>query len=169
MLDWLFKHVPRRKDLQGSWLHRLAGERLFSPTLWKLSKNRVATGLALGIFVGLTPTMGIQMIIAGLCALALRTNIAAGLAGCWITNPLSAPFIYTLEYKIGCRLLQTTCPAYRVSYHGLFENALRIAKPLWLGSLICAVLGAVIVYCLTIICWQQISGKLDAQRKQRNP
>ena len=67
--------------------------------------REIALGFALGIFIGITPTMGFQTPIAIFLAAMLKwSKLSAGI-GVWITNPLTAPFIYGLTYLIGANLI----------------------------------------------------------------
>lgn len=66
--------------------------------------RNIAQGFALGLLVGMTPTMGLQMPIAVLFAIALRINKISSLAGVWITNPVSAPVIYPINFLVGVKL-----------------------------------------------------------------
>ncbi len=66
--------------------------------------REIALGLALGVFVAMTPTMGFQMAIAVCLATLFKWNkMAAGL-GVWVTNPVTAPIIYPVCYYIGSRI-----------------------------------------------------------------
>ena len=91
---WRSWGVIRRVKLQFLRFARLSG-----------SPDDIAKGMALGIFIGMTPTFGFQMAIAVFCAWLLRENKIAAAVGVWITNPLTAPFIYALEYETGRVLL----------------------------------------------------------------
>ncbi len=64
----------------------------------------IAMGFALGLFVGMTPTMGFQMAIAVFIAAILRWNKFSSVAGVWITNPVTAPFIYGMNYMVGKKM-----------------------------------------------------------------
>ncbi|MCP3926771.1 MAG: DUF2062 domain-containing protein [Desulfobacterales bacterium] len=64
----------------------------------------IALGFSLGIFVGLTPTMGFQMIIAIFFASLLRWNKFSAAAAVWFTNPLTAIPIYGLNYWVGTKI-----------------------------------------------------------------
>jgi hypothetical protein len=67
--------------------------------------REIALGFALGLFIGASPTMGFQIIIAVfLSALFQWNKITAGM-GVWITNPLTAPFIYSGTYVLGSKIL----------------------------------------------------------------
>jgi len=66
--------------------------------------REIAFGLALGLFVAMTPTMGFQMAIAICLATFFKCNkMSAGL-GVWVTNPVTAPIIYPVCYYIGSRI-----------------------------------------------------------------
>jgi uncharacterized protein (DUF2062 family) len=67
--------------------------------------REIALGFALGIFIGMTPTMGIQMPIAVFFAAMLKWSKIAAAFGVWITNPITSPFIYGITYLVGAKLL----------------------------------------------------------------
>ena len=68
----------------------------------KADPHDIALGLALDIFVGFLPIMGIQMVVAGLVCLPFkRANKVAAVAGVWITNPLTVIPIYAFIYWVG--------------------------------------------------------------------
>ena len=68
--------------------------------------REIALGFALGVFVALTPTMGIQMPIAVFGAAILKWSKISAAFGVWITNPLTAPFIYAATYFVGANILR---------------------------------------------------------------
>ena len=63
--------------------------------------NEIALGFALGLFVGMAPCMGIQTVIAVFVAALLKVNKFSAAAGVWISNPISAPFLYGFTFYIG--------------------------------------------------------------------
>lgn len=65
------------------------------------SPRAIALGLAIGIVVAFSPTIGFQMIIAGFLAAAVRANPAPAIAAVWITNPVTIPPIYAGTYYLG--------------------------------------------------------------------
>ena len=66
--------------------------------------HEIGLGLALGFYVGMTPFLGFHVLAAVFIAALLKWNkIAAGL-GAWITNPISAPFIYGLNWYVGAKI-----------------------------------------------------------------
>ncbi|MBN2643849.1 MAG: DUF2062 domain-containing protein [Desulfuromonadaceae bacterium] len=114
--------------------------------------DEIAKGFALGIFIGMTPTMGFQMAIAVFFAMLLKENKFAAALAVWISNPLTAPFIYGTQYETGRFLLglphlhlpaHLTMDAFRHFGHDLM-------LPLFLGSLIHAILATGIAYALVL-------------------
>jgi uncharacterized protein (DUF2062 family) len=67
--------------------------------------QEIALGLALGIFIGMAPIMGFQTGIAIFLAALFKWSKISAALGVWITNPLSAPLIYSLTYVTGAWLL----------------------------------------------------------------
>ena len=67
--------------------------------------REIALCFALGLFVGITPTMGIQMIIAVFFAALFKWNKISAAIGVWISNPLTAPVIYSITYLFGAGIL----------------------------------------------------------------
>ncbi len=67
--------------------------------------REVSLGFALGIFIGMSPTMGFQMPIAVFFAALLKWNKISAVMGVWITNPMTAPFLYGFTYLVGAKIL----------------------------------------------------------------
>jgi len=67
--------------------------------------REIALGSALGLFVAMSPTMGFQMAIAIPIAALFKWNKLAAAMAVWVTNPITAPFIYGPTYFVGAKLL----------------------------------------------------------------
>ena len=66
--------------------------------------REIALGFALGIFVGMTPFMGFHTAIAVFFAALFKWNKISAALSVWITNPFSAPIIYSITYYIGAKV-----------------------------------------------------------------
>jgi hypothetical protein len=114
--------------------------------------DEIAKGLALGIFIGMTPTFGFQMVLAVFFALLLKENRLAAVLGVWITNPVTAPVIYALEYESGRLLLgmkHAHFPA-ELTAAAVRNLGWEVLAPLCLGSLLFGILCAALSYALTL-------------------
>lgn len=156
--------IPRRRHLRGSRLHRLVGEGLFRPELWAFTRRGMAGGLALGIFIGCTPTMGVQFILAGIAAYFLGVNIPIALLGTLISNPVTAPILYPLQYKLGLWLAGMPAADELRGFSGALRGFMRYARPLWAGSLVTGAVLAAVGYGLGTLLWWV--GSLFDRRKK---
>lgn len=114
--------------------------------------DEIAKGLALGIFIGMTPTFGFQMVLAVFFALLLRENKLAAVLGVWITNPVTAPFIYALEYESGRILvgMERVHLHLNFDFRALLNLGWEVLFPMSVGSLIFGLLCAALSYALTL-------------------
>ena len=66
----------------------------------------VAWGVVLGVFIGLTPTVGFQMVLAAFLATLLGANRLAAVICVWISNPLTLAPIYFFNFRVGALLVR---------------------------------------------------------------
>ena len=69
------------------------------------TSKELALGFALGLFIGFTPTMGIQMALGVFFASLFKWSKITAAIGVQITNPITAPFLYTFTYYIGAKIM----------------------------------------------------------------
>ncbi len=69
----------------------------------RASPEEIGRGVAIGVFVALTPTLGFQIAIAACLATLLNANRTVAIAGVWITNPITVPPIFAVTYAVGVR------------------------------------------------------------------
>jgi len=63
--------------------------------------HRLSLGIALGLFVAWTPTIGLQMLLVILLGSLFKANRRVGLPLVWISNPLTFVPIYYPNYLLG--------------------------------------------------------------------
>lgn len=66
--------------------------------------QRIATALAVGVFISCTPFWGLQTILSVAVAMVFGLNRAATVTGTWLNLPWFAPFVYGLALRIGMLL-----------------------------------------------------------------
>jgi uncharacterized protein len=121
------------------------------------SAHSIAKGTAVGMFLGLTPTVGIQMILVMLVSLFVRFNRKAALITVYISNPFTMIPLYWANYKVGTLFFSETVsrddfqrlltyhdfPQWMNAIHAVF---IEVGLPLVFGSLIVATVGGVVTY-----------------------
>jgi uncharacterized protein (DUF2062 family) len=153
---WL-RYIPRKKHLKGSWIHRVLGERIFIRELWRPSRQTVALGVALGLFIGLSPTFGVQIFLSCVLAYLFRVNLPFALLGTLITNPFTAAPIYTFELKLGLWLAGRPEATEYMGYTDILKHVAVYARPLWVGSIVAGSVAALVGWILASVIWALIS------------
>lgn len=147
---WI-KKIPRQRHLRGTWLHRILGERLFTPGLWRPSGNKVAAGIGTGLFWAMMP-IPLQMVPAGITAYLLRFNVPAAISLVWVTNPFTWPVILYWQYRLGSWLLGQKPPPETDA--SLFSSLGSVPLPLLLGCLVCGIVIAPLSYISAAVLWR---------------
>jgi len=115
--------------------------------------RKIAAGMALGVFIGVTPTIPFHMISALALAQLFRISRLAAVMGCWISNPLTIPPLYYFSFRIGKWLLY---PDHPLSLPDTFDlrELLRLGwevnLALQLGGVILAAPFGIAAYFLTL-------------------
>lgn len=114
--------------------------------------RKIAMGMAIGVFVGMTPTIPFHTIIIIFLTMFFRQNLTAAMLGAWIMNPLTIPVFYFAEYEIGKSVLglqHMEIVLKDCSVDALLAAGWHIFYPLQIGGVILALLFAIPAYFIT--------------------
>ncbi|MBA2847797.1 DUF2062 domain-containing protein [Thermosulfuriphilus ammonigenes] len=129
----------------------------------RADSRMLARGVALGIFVGLTPTIPFHTALIILTAPLIRANLVAALASAlWVSNPFTIPIHYGLAWWLGRRILPLDVGREDLSFWikhlqegGFFEAARALFHLggqtlliLQVGGLVLAIFPSVLAYLL---------------------
>jgi uncharacterized protein len=174
---------PSELNPQRDSLPKRIFKKLIDIVRQKDTPHRIALGMALGIFVGILPIMGIQMTVVAIIALPLRGNLKAAVAGVWISNPITFLPMYWGYYKFGllffpsramtmAEFKETIKVAGEWDWGAIGESIRRfmdigadILVPMWVGSAILAVLFSIPTYFVTK--WLIIAYRMRKARRIR--
>lgn len=90
------------------------------------SPQAIAGGFSLGLFLALTPTVGVQLLIAVFLATLFKLSRPAAFVAVMVTNPLTIPPIFTFNYWVGKNFFEG--PSVREVYGHLLGIAAEMAK-----------------------------------------
>jgi uncharacterized protein (DUF2062 family) len=111
----------------------------------------IAMGIAIGVFVGITPTMPFHTVIAVALAFILRGSKAAAALGVWFCNPITAPFFYLGSYKTGMFIFGNSAP-FDVKYESILELlklGMDVTMAMIAGGVILGILPGIAAYFIT--------------------
>jgi len=111
----------------------------------------VAMGLAIGVFIGITPTIPFHTVLAVSLAIIFRGSKAAAALGVWFSNPVTAPIFYWGSYKVGMYLLGNPAP-FDVKYESILELldlGMDVTTAMITGGIILGILPGIASYFIT--------------------
>lgn len=120
----------------------------------KATPEHIARGFAIGIFWGMFPLPGIQMLTAVVTAALLRGSKVAAIAGTWLGNPLTTLPLTALNLHVGHTLLGRTWTDIPLQKFQSVEDFLELGSTTiaiyLLGCLVTGVVGAALSYVIGI-------------------
>ncbi|NPU82862.1 MAG: DUF2062 domain-containing protein [Syntrophaceae bacterium] len=115
--------------------------------------RRIAIGVAIGVFIGTTPTIPFHTTLVLAASALFRQHLSAAYLGSWfISNPLTIPVLYVTQYETGRILLgmeRCTLVLPDYSLAAFASLGWQILLPLQVGGLLFAPAFAVPAYLVT--------------------
>ena len=111
----------------------------------------VAMGLAIGVFISITPTIPFHTVLAVSLAILLRGSKVAAALGVWFSNPVTAPIFYWGSYKLGMYILGNRAP-FDVKYESILELldlGMDVTIAMIAGGIILGILPGIASYFIT--------------------
>ncbi|MBC8443771.1 MAG: DUF2062 domain-containing protein [Deltaproteobacteria bacterium] len=110
--------------------------------------HTVALGLAIGVFIGITPTIPFHTVLAVALAFLCKGSKAAAAIGVWFANPITIPVFYYASYKVGAWLLGISVSFDFKTYSltEIFKTGTDVAIALLLGGVMVGLLPGVMTY-----------------------
>ncbi len=115
--------------------------------------RKLAWGMALGVFIGITPTIPFHTVLVLSLAALLRVSPVTAFIGIQIGNPLTVPAIYLGAYKVGQFLLYRGKPLVfpeTFSFKAWICVLWQGGVALQVGGVILAIPPAIVAYFLTL-------------------
>jgi len=97
-------HPPKEKYLLMNVSQNIKDRlRIFYQKVKRLEGDPhfIALGFAIGVFVGMTPTIPFHTVLAVVLAFLFKGSKAAAAIGVWFSNPVTIPLFYFLSYRVG--------------------------------------------------------------------
>ena len=147
------------------------------------SPHSVALGVSLGLFIGLTPTVGLQMILVLVIGTIIHANRIIAILLTWISNPLTFLPMYYGYYWIGAMIFgrdiwtfasfskkmdELVVARQELGYLGMFKLlGSDVFLPMTIGSVIIALVVAIPAYPLTRRALRRHKERRAARRRER--
>ena len=131
----------------------------------------IARGMAIGIFVSMTPFFPFHTAIAVTISVILRGSKRAAAIGVWLSNPLTIPFCYFIIYKLGVFLLGTES-AYNPEWKTFADIVLMgfdMVYAMIIGGAVLGIALGIPSYYATKKIFQRIQTRTNSRKPQEPP
>jgi len=162
------RFTPDHETIRNHKYLSIFGSLLHDPNLWHMNRRSVAGAFAVGLFWAFIP-IPFQMVAAAATAIPARVNLPISVALVWITNPVTMPPMFYGTYLVGTWVLGDSLDTnnFEPTMEWLTNSMSQIWLPLYLGSVICALIAGAIGYFTIRGLWRLQIAKQWTSRKQR--
>ena len=128
-----------------------------------IDETTLARGVAVGLFIGMTPTVGIQTTMMLVASFVFRANFFAAFIVSNVSNPLTMAPLYYGWNRLGHWLIDRL-PVGPTAIDGIGEEIAFETLSMFIGSLITAIPSALIGYIMFLWMWRRLGLKLPGSR-----
>ncbi len=142
-----------KKTTKSEKLKAFIKKAKIAPEFLAVNRKMISRGVVLGIFIAFIP-MPMQMGAVLLFMPLFRFNVPIALAMCWLSNPITMPPMYFIEYHVGSFLLGIKTQPVEMTLEWFKNNLDNIFIPLYFGTLIFSVVGSTAAYFAVNYFWE---------------
>ncbi len=138
--------------------------------------EKIALGMAIGVFIGLFVPPTMQMVLALAIAILLKANRLTALVGCWVSNPLTFGPLYLFYIALGKYMTGLQVRRFEIPREGAevwpflvntFKQGGNLAIVFFVGAFITAVLGSIVSYYVTRFLVESFRRRRAARREKK--
>ena len=132
----------------------------------------IALGMAVGIFISITPIIPLQTLVAVTLAFLVQGSKSAAALGTWLSNPITIPVVYYADYKLGCILLNCKTTVKNIAFNSfseLMNLGIEVTSAMLVGSLVIGLVLGGIAYFVTFRVFATIRRQSNSSAHQSGP
>jgi len=120
---------------------------------FSINRRLVSRAVLVGVFYALMPIPA-QMLFTVLTTFIMRFNVVIALSIVWMTNPITMPFVYYAEYRLGNWLMMNNEPlAMELTMAWFQEHYSDIIVPVTVGAFASGIVLSLTLFFLVNRCW----------------
>ncbi len=117
------------------------------------NRKMISRGVLIGLFIAFIP-MPMQMAAVVAVTPFIRFNVPIAIAMCWLSNPITMPPMYYMEYLTGSFILGMEPEPVQMTLEWFKDNLSKIFIPLYVGTAFYSVFGSITAYYLVNWLWK---------------
>jgi uncharacterized protein (DUF2062 family) len=123
-----------------------------SKRYFAVNKKMVSRAVFIGLFIAMIP-MPAQMLAVFAFTFVGKFNFPIAIAMCWITNPLTMPAIYYIQYMTGSYILGIEPTSVELTIEWFNNNFTNIMIPLYFGAFLYSIVLSTFSYYAINLYW----------------
>jgi uncharacterized protein (DUF2062 family) len=132
-----------------------------------INRKSISRGVLIGLFWGFIP-MPMQMLAVLAVTPFLKFNVPIAISMVWLSNPITMPFMYYMEYQTGNFLLGSEeLLNIKLTLDWFSDNWDKIILPLYVGTIPYSVGVSTLIYFIIHFLWIDSVKKEKSSRKRR--
>jgi len=125
-----------------------------APQYLATNRRMISRAVLIGLFIAFIP-MPMQMAAVLLFVPFVKFNVPVALAMCWLSNPLTMPPMYYMEYLTGSFLLGIKPEPVQMTMEWFSHNLDNIFIPLYFGTAMYSIFVSLAAYFLVNFLWKK--------------
>jgi len=151
-----------KKPSQDSKLDQFIKKYKLPKEYLSINRRSISRGVFWGLLIGFIP-MPFQMLAVLALTPFTKFNVPVAISMVWLSNPITMPFMYYMEYQTGSYLLgMPSLPDIELSLSWFQTHWDSILLPLYVGTIPYSIIVSTIAYIAINWCW------INSVRKQQN-
>ncbi len=160
------RKIFKKRATSGS-INRLIEKYKIPREYLSINRKSISRGVGLGLFIAFIP-MPFQMFAVLALTPFVRFNVPIAIAMVWLSNPVTMPPMYFMEYKTGLYFLnQPPLPNIELTMDWFQNNIDDIVVPLYLGTFFYSVSVSIVAFLVINILWIRSIHNYKRLRKMR--
>ena len=130
------------------------------------NKKMISKGVLIGLVIAFIP-MPMQMAFVLTIIPFTKFNVPIALAMCWLSNPLTMPLMYYIEYLTGAYIMGIETQNIKITIDWFMQNIDNIFIPLYIGTAFYSIFISTSIYMIINFLWNS-SVKKERNKKRIN-
>jgi len=132
-----------------------------------INRKSISKGVLIGLFWGFIP-MPMQMLAVLAVTPFIKFNVPIAISMVWLSNPITMPFMYYMEYQTGNFLLgNESLDNIELTLDWFSDNWNKIIIPLYVGTIPYSIGASSLIYFIINKLWIDSVKKENFHRKKR--
>lgn len=163
----MIKKILKNPSKNSDKINKLLKKHNIPTSYLNANRRMISRGVGIGLFWGFIP-MPMQMLAVILSMPLFRFNVPIAISMVWLSNPITMPFMYYMEYLTGNFILGLSgVENFDLSMDWVVSNFDKIILPLYVGTSFYSIVVSFLIYVAVNLIWIKIVKRKRKERRRK--